>query len=249
MTRRLKALGITLVALLATSAAAASAAQAEAEFFYSHSERTVLTGESLGLQKFDLSGGEEGLTVECAGVTLGGTQSGEEQGATFTTESVRLHPDYYGIEGAPCRFEGISGTALPIMTDGCHYEITATTEPSGSSPVHLDCGEGALEITFAVGASNCITSFATQTSSEGGASFENDKSGSTSEWDTTVAFAAGFEYTSNEASACAVAGIPNEGLAIFTGEATIQGFEDEEETETGEYAAGPQTGIWRGPAE
>ena len=254
MIRGLKAAGVCFVAAIALGAAAAAAAQAE-EFFHSHKATTIFTGESLGPQTFTLpviGGGK--LGVECAGAKLAGTETGAEHkgslGTTFTMASVLLHPEYFGSggPGTACKFKGVP-SALPVHTAGCYFKLTAQMDVNGHGQTHLECGTGALEITFTSG-STCVIKFPTQTPTTGGVHYKNNKLGTTTEWAVEAFFTVeGIKFTSNNAGACMLVGIPKEGTASYTGEFIIRGFEDLEKTETGVYKEGKQTGIWQGPTE
>jgi hypothetical protein len=143
MTRKFKALGLALFAVLATSALAAQGAQA-AEEFHGSSAPGVITGELH--PQFNTTGGEHtdkftieeggGLTVECDTAKFEGTQ------ATANTPTVTLTPTY-GNTTKPtgCKAGGFEAT---VHTQHCAYVFAAATNAEGHGAVEIEC-QGATE--------------------------------------------------------------------------------------------------------
>jgi hypothetical protein len=105
MTRKFKALGLALFAVLAMSALSASAASAGE--FHSEAAHTILSGSQLGEDIFTVTAG----TVKCKEATYSGTQSS----ATATTVTVK--PTYTECTA----FTFVNTT---IDTNGCEYEFS-----------------------------------------------------------------------------------------------------------------------------
>jgi hypothetical protein len=105
MNRKLKALGLTVVALMAAMALSVSAASA-AEF---HSEvaHTSLSGSQIGTDVFTVNAG----TVKCTEATYTGTQSAE------TAKTVKVLPKYSG-----CTAFSFVNTTIDV--NGCEYEFS-----------------------------------------------------------------------------------------------------------------------------
>lgn len=257
MSGNLKALGFLFSAALAISAFAAQTAMAEVEYFHSHKENTIVTGESLGTQTFSVAPGKE--FVLCTGAKLAGTQAvgekhvGEKLGTSYTFNSTTVHPEYFGGgAGSGCTLKGLEGAStIPVNTGSCHFKLAAETGVSKHGPASIECGTGAIEISFSIGGFNCVIKYPTQTTGAGGVSYESVKAGATGEWDLKAKFTLeGVSFTTNNGKGCMLIGIPKETKeAVIAGEFTLRGFEDREKTETGVYEEAAQTGIWHGKAE
>lgn len=111
MTRNLKLLGLTVVAMLAIAVVGASAAAA-AEF-HSEASSTELEGEQAASfnDKFTVDAG----TTECENATYGGTVSG----ATTTTATVTA-----AYSGCTSTF----GVSVTVEMNGCEYLFHTGTE-------------------------------------------------------------------------------------------------------------------------
>ncbi len=113
MSRNLKVLGLSLVAVLAMSAMVAAGASAEAPFkFKSEGSPTTLTGKQHAAN--DVFTTHTG-TVSCDNATYAGTQTGTE------TSEVSVTPSYSG-----CKAFGL--LSVPIDVNGCSYRFNANTK-------------------------------------------------------------------------------------------------------------------------
>ncbi len=130
MIRKLKVLGVTLVALAAFGAIA-SGAQAATAAFSSTAESTTLAGSASETSKFTTTAG----TIECSEASFGGTATGKK------LTKVPITSVSYG----GCKFLGFINVAVEMR--GCHYEFTAGTLTSS----------GHSTGTAAVVGSNCNT--------------------------------------------------------------------------------------------
>lgn len=243
MTRRLTALGLAMGALLALGAVGA---QAEVEYFHSHvgeknPDNLILTGEQTGNHVFTPVPGGVAFTCKKAKFSSteeGTTHSGGALGTTVTSESITLTPSYLECEAF--------GVAATVTTTGCHHKWTLHLN-FVLFALHFGCEAGkAIEFS----AAGCTIKVGTQ-SPGGGLSYENNKSGSTNEWDLKAkAAVTGISFSTSGSFACALAGIPKEGTeGTYSGEMTVKGFEDLEKAGTGSYVEGKQLGIWKGPTE
>lgn len=121
--RNLKALGLTLVAICATSAVTASAAVGNQ--FHSAAAKSIVTVVSNSTQAFLYE--TSGRTVECTTVGGSGTFSGQ------TVSEVTFAPTY-----SNCKVAGIGMSQAEVSMNGCQYLFTITsTKASGA--VHLRC--------------------------------------------------------------------------------------------------------------
>lgn len=265
MMRKIKALGVAFIAVFAMSAVAASAAHAAMEgeeFFHSHvnlaavhPDSFILTGEQLGNHVFTPKPG--GAAVTCKKAKFEGTEEVTQTQSeheinhtdgvfthqpplgnkTLTNTSSTVTPTYSECEAF--------GGAATVTTTECHYRLVATTNESSLGASEIKCS-GTKKIT--VEAAGCKLEIGSQTPT-GGVNYENNKTGSTNEWDIKAKSAVtGISFNTNGAFACTLAGIPKEGKeGTYSGEVTIKGFEDEEPSITGTYHEGSQLGIWKGP--
>jgi hypothetical protein len=131
MTRKLKMLGLVLVALAAIGAAAAQGAAGEEEMtFTSTVEPTELTGSG-GTHEWKIGG----VTVKCSKATFTGSF------ATKTPDQMDLRPNYEG-----CTFTSKLGTTKATYENsGCKTDFDSDTSPNGNTEVedgfvNLDCG-------------------------------------------------------------------------------------------------------------
>jgi hypothetical protein len=138
MTRNLKALGLSLVAVFALSALVASAAQAEVHHTLRTSSSTgsaFVEAEAESTQVFEPAAGA-GVNVSCTGVS---TETG-----TVTDKSTEStgRPIYTGCTSS-------LGSAT-VNTAGCHYTFTGTTNANEHAVVHLSaCTNGGITISTA----------------------------------------------------------------------------------------------------
>jgi hypothetical protein len=121
MNRKLKTLGLALVAVLAMGISAASASAAE---FHSESTSTLLTGTQVNQHTFTSNAG----TVHCTTATFSGTTS-----STSTTQtSQELTPSYSG-----CTNTTFGGATVDVGT--CKYRLNAggTADVTGCAAAGL----------------------------------------------------------------------------------------------------------------
>jgi hypothetical protein len=201
MNRKLKALGLSLVAVFALSAMMAVAASA-AEF-KSEVSHTSLSGSQLGTDVFTTNAG----TVKCNEATYAGTSA--EQNSTKAS----VTPTY-----TECTAFGFVNTK--IDTNGCEYQFT-TGSPNS---VHIVCPAGQ---SIVVTAFNCEVTVPAQTIS-GGITFDNEGSGKTMDVRVTVSLT-GITYIQHSKSfpGCKTEGTAGAGATslfhdgTYTGEATV----------------------------
>jgi hypothetical protein len=241
MTRNLKALGLALIAIFAFSAVAASAASAEGtdvatDHFTSEKATTILTGAQVGLEAENVFGikAVSSLGVHCKNATYNGTVTG----AAVTAATV-----------VPTYFECSSNLgAATVTNDRCAFILTGTTDKHGPltpgdsgekthATVHLECSheknaEGKIG-SIRIKTGGCEFIFQS-THPEGttvnqellGVTYTNEGAGATRDIkvDATVDK---IHYTTNDAFACTIVGIPptgNDGFLTTT--VTVKGFED-----------------------
>jgi hypothetical protein len=144
MTRKLKALGLALVAVFAMSALAASAASAQE--FHSSTEKTTLSGTQIGNHSFTVGSGFGAITCKVA--KFKGTQS------TKTAASQEMTPEYKECTDS-------FGRVVDVTVEG-HYLFTPPTITTGSATVHF-VGVIILTITSPPGTSVCHVTIRTQT--------------------------------------------------------------------------------------
>ena len=106
MTRKLKVLGLALLAVFALGAVGAQGASAGTDHeFHSDGEKTVLTGTNVGAHKLQV--GEAG-TVECTIATIQSTQKGTLVSAgTYKSDTITVKPST-----SNCTFGGQPATVL-----------------------------------------------------------------------------------------------------------------------------------------
>jgi hypothetical protein len=146
MTRYLKALGLSVIAVCAMSAVAASGAQAvTAPHFTSATtpgevhEHTILSGTSEteangGVQKF-----KAGATVECYHAHFAGTS------LTGTDESLTIEAEYTGNKTETLGTCETSGLVTHVNMEGCDFRLHAGVELAAAEftgTVDVVCPEG-----------------------------------------------------------------------------------------------------------
>jgi hypothetical protein len=119
MNRKLKILGLALVAV---AAMAFSASAAMAASFHSEASHTIISGSQIGEDKFKVNAG----TVTCGKATYSGTQS------SATAETQTVTPSY-----SECKAFGFVNTTIDV--NGCTYTFNANngdlTLACSSSPI------------------------------------------------------------------------------------------------------------------
>lgn len=231
MSRKLKVLGLALVAVFAMSALAASGASAAVEHtFTSTTSPTGLTGAQVGEHSFTA----QGKTIKCTSATFTGTVTGT------TADKVSVYPEYTG-----CKFNGIEAT---VSTLNCEYTFDSdTTEsadfPAGEehAPVEITCSNG--PITISVGGL-CTISIGAQTVH--GVSYVAEGSGSTAD----MLVKATVKTITNTVSGglCFLAGIETgtRSDGEYVGNTTVKGYVDNGNTSSGgktSFSEGSQVGI------
>jgi hypothetical protein len=207
MTRKLKVLGLALVAVFAMSALVASAASADT--FTAESAPVDLTGAQTTTNEFSVAG----ATVKCPVARFTGTV------ATTSASSITVHPEYEGNESSSCEVSPI-GSAT-ISTTGCNYIISGTTT-NGDAGVEVECS-GTNEITVN---GPCVIHIKAQKPT-GGASFTNGTENG--KGDVTVkATVTGIHAVVTDSFLCTIGGI-NPGTytnGTYTGSVTVTGYKD-----------------------
>jgi hypothetical protein len=244
MNRKLKALGLALVAVFAMSALA-SAAQADGtpEYFHSSFEETVLTGNSVegatGDQVFTPK--PEGAAITCHTASFEGKADGTANGNTYTTaEEVTVHPQYSSCDK-------FAGQNVTVNTHKCHYDLSPTTEGESEmatvsivkcpSATNKETGEGPIEIIVeglaTIKIANQALPKAVAYENVGGHVRVN-------------ATATGIAFTCAPALACALGGVPSSGSeGTYTGDVTVRGYEYLGGT-TGGYEEGAEATVSQG---
>jgi hypothetical protein len=129
MNRKVKALGLALVAALAMSAMAVSAARAE---FHATTDHVSLSGSQVGKHEITVGGGFGGIT--CTTASLSGTKT------AATESSLVLTPNYTGCTDS-------FGRTVHVTVEA-KYRFTTPTTTTGSANVHI---EGTFRITITNG--------------------------------------------------------------------------------------------------
>jgi hypothetical protein len=142
MNSKFKALGLTLIAVLAMSALVASAAQAAAGTLTSEGKKVIATAEQTGEHEFTLTDQEVSpgvfASTKCKKATFTGTEATSE-GAT----EVKVHPVY-----TECTAFGLPAT---VTTTGCDYTLKTGEPVTGGWHVTTDvvCPSASIKITTA----------------------------------------------------------------------------------------------------
>ena len=220
MTRKLKVLGLALVAAFAMSAVAASVATAEAFHFGSEVEHTVITGSQVTEDVFTVHGG----TVKCSTATYAG---GTINSANKNSTEITINPTYGG-----CRFAGIADSAT-IDMNSCDYLFTPKTTDAGpvyTGEVHIKCKTQGDTITVTVvigGVTKCIVHIPEQSLS--GITYTNVNPGGGAKTHLLVDVnITGIKYSQTEGTGggkCETK--DNTTTGTYVGQATIKGFDTE----------------------
>jgi hypothetical protein len=137
MIRTIKALGLSLVAMLALGALASSASAVE---FHSELETTRLTAEQDGTQSFKAAGG----TITCTDVRFEGTTTKKTTSEVTFLPKVTTAANGTGFGG--CVFLGVKTT---VEMRSCDFLFTSGAE-TGKGGVHVKCTTAGDFITFRV---------------------------------------------------------------------------------------------------
>jgi hypothetical protein len=214
MNRKLKALGLALVAVFAMSAVAASGAQAAQFHSASASGTTYLTGNQATTNLFSTTAGN----VKCKKATFGGSYTG---GTTAT--DLTITPAY-----AECTAFGQNAT---VTINGCTYTFTQPTSATTGN-VDLAC-PGSNVITVDVPAGNCTLTIGPQTL-KGDVDYTNQTEASGKKDVLVTATVIEIEHTVHGPGAiCGTTGLhPGETVegvsteANYTGTVTVKGYSD-----------------------
>jgi hypothetical protein len=217
MNRKLKALGLALIAVAAMAFSASAAMAAE---FHSEATHTILSGSQVGEDKFKVNAG----TVTCGEATYSGTQ------ATATAETQTVTPTY-----SECKAFGFVNTTIDV--NGCTYTFNAN-----NSGITITCSGSPITVT----AFNCWVTVGSQTINSG-VTYTNevtkDKVGeelvateNTRDVKVSVNLT-GITYTQHSKSfpGCSTNGGNPRSDGTYEGAATVRGFNTE----------GTQVGVWK----
>lgn len=154
MVRKLRELGLVLVATFAISAMVASTASANYTIT-SPGAGTTVTGEQVGLHEF----GTSGQVYKCTTVTFEGEVTAAE------VEEVELTPSYSG-----CTYAA-GAKVIDLTMNGCKYLLTGATTADGKHGVtHIKCPAGSkieLHFTNFNGSETCTVTIAEQAATQG----------------------------------------------------------------------------------
>jgi hypothetical protein len=210
MTRKLKMLGLALVAVFAMSAVGASAASAVLLHSNSTGTFTHITAHQIGANQFDLA---NGTPVKCGTVLFDATFHGT------TASDLTVTPTYSSCTAA--------GQKAEIATNGCTYTITTPTETEPLNKdnyhavVHLVCPAG-KSVEIKVPTAGCTVSVAAQTPT-GVLDLTNVTSAVANKDDITIKSTVSAKYTTVGGGICGAAG-----TGALTGEVTATAFSDAE---------------------
>lgn len=176
MNRKLKALGLALVASFAMSAVAASGASASGELFHAGQAHTILDAHG-GLQTFVTNPS----TLTCTTVTADAT-------TTVVTPSSITATDvtYSGCKNA-------DNITTHVQMRSCDYLFTSEATPT-HAPVHIQCSTAGDEIRIngtVLGAEVTCVRVPAQTPTGGGVTYSNVAGGDVK----ITATVTGIEYT------------------------------------------------------
>jgi hypothetical protein len=227
MTRNLKALGLSLLAVCALGAVAASSALAVPSFTtpeLAAGSNSIITGEQLaGTNVFGVKGA--GLTTSCEKATYAGTVTGTAA-AEVTVRPTFLEKCLTG------------GKASPVDVNGCAFVLKAATTKSTDTEgkaievagATLEC-EGTKEIIIT--ASGCEIGIGTTHANEpkvvlnhalDGMTYKNEGAGAARDIKATVEID-NITYTSSGGFACAIGGLKETGNdAFLTTTVTVKAF-------------------------
>lgn len=210
MSLKLKALGLGLLAILATSAFAVMNASAEpGGHFVSEVDHTTIVGTESG-EKHRLHFTEHPSTPEsprigCSEASYHGTAN------AATVESLTITPTYGG-----CTTTGTT-TNVTVDVNGCSFTFTVTkgTTESTEQDVHLNCPTKPIEITHP----NCNITVPSQEVQDAVTYTTTEVEGKhTITLDVNATF-----NTQYHEKICVFLGTPQEGT--LTGSVTVEGFD------------------------
>jgi hypothetical protein len=158
MTREAKLLGYALLAILAIGASSAASAAYAHDAFWSETEKTVITGETVAKHKLIVGAS----SMECKVVERETTMAGVPSAALSFT------PVY-----KECTFAGKTAT---VRMNKCAYVYTGQTDINEDAVVEVQCPAGVVievEVDKFEGIFSCTITFGPQTPA-GGAHYVNE---------------------------------------------------------------------------
>jgi hypothetical protein len=206
MTRKLKVLGLTLVAVFAMSAVVASSASAL--HFTSEAATTELKGEQTEINKFTILGGT-GVT-ECTTATFSGST------AAATVTEVTVIPVYKNCTSL--------GETATVDMNSCDYKLTIPNAANVHNPVHIECSTAGDKIV--VTAPGCEITIFPQTPTGGGVVYETGGAAGATHDIVVNSTVTGIHYTLHK-GCLLLTGQPTEHTftdGTYTGKVTVRGF-------------------------
>jgi hypothetical protein len=203
--RKIKAIGLAFVAVLAMSAVAAGSANA-ADFMSEGNVDTVVSADQVGTHVFTV----DGSNVTCT------TAHFESALLASPASSVRVHPEYKGCTA----FGFVNAT---VNTEACDYVLSAGTLASDEAPgeLEVDCEGGSIVIT----AATCEAKVGSQTFSSGLNFVNNTEAGTV----TLEAEVTGIVTNkTKDGFLCPLSGT-GEGSGAYTGDTLVTGEDAEGE--------------------
>jgi hypothetical protein len=219
MNRKIKTLGLALVAVFAFSALASASASA-ALFNSADPVDTVITGHSETDQVFVAT-----ATVTCTTGAFKGTQTGA------TSATLRIRPTYTNCSSS------LGGTTT-VSTKGCDYVFNSNLT-GNHAPVDIECEAGHNII---INNSLCTIYIGTQTDIGQGVTYTNINS----KKEVTVnATATSININKKEGPFCFLVG----STGTYTGKAIVKGYADNgapsgNATDGFTYNEGAQVNVW-----
>jgi hypothetical protein len=215
--RKLKTMGVAMVAVLAMTAVAASAAHAE-NLTAPGKTSVILKAEGSGEQKFTVTKG----IVNCTTLAI------EQQTVAVPANEIEVAPTYSG-----CKAFGFNAT---VNFRSCKYKFTTSGANQEANVSIVGCTTGAAnEIEITNIGNNCKINVPPQTLSTK-VKFDNEGTGATADVKLTANIVNDIEYTEHGTSCSHDGTLQANGT--YVGNATIKGFED-----TAGGTAGSQVGI------
>jgi hypothetical protein len=203
MHRKIKALGLALVAAFALTAVMASAASAAPGFTSSSSGTTTIHGVQNGNHEFAADEGFGG--IKCKTATFAGTSSGTYQ----ATQTVK--PTYSNCEDS-------FGRPVHIKTNTLTYVFKVTGTDSKKTPIGEVHVSGDIELEITTGGTPCIVVI-NETQNNNGITYHNNANGTVT---TTTESTNVRSTTSGGFFSCGTSnGLHTEGT--YTGETVLTG--------------------------
>jgi hypothetical protein len=203
--RKIRTMGVALVAVLAMTAVAASAAHAAENLTAPGFSSVILTAEASGEQKFTVDKG----IVNCTSVSI------EKKTVSVPTNVIEVEPTYSG-----CKAFGFAAT---VNFRSCKYKFTTTGANKEATVEIVGCATGAAnEIEITNVGNNCKVNVPPQTLGQT-VKFDNEGTGAGQDLKLTANLTT-ITYTEHGGSCSHDGVLTNNGA--YVGNATIKGFED-----------------------